>query len=73
MVKYMSELPHNLGVSQTYALVGDFNLRDGEDACLHSAGWTHAAATKRTRGTEAPKEWTWKKCHWQGAYDHMYI
>ena len=71
-LKYMSELPHSLGVSQTYALVGDFNLRDGEDACLHSAGWTHAAATKRTRGTEAPKEWTWKKGQWQGAFDHMY-
>ena len=70
-LEYMSGL-HEQEDGSVSVLVGDFNLRDGEDACLRQAGWRDAWTLAKKKRLDP---WTWKHQNGQhtGRYDRVYI
>lgn len=71
-LEYMSGIHEHDEVDRPCVLVGDVNVREGEDACLHQAGWRDAWALAKG---ELPQAWTWKHHNEQhtARYDCVYI
>ena len=61
---------HVLDAAHVPVLAGDFNIRDGEELCFLSEGWTDAwcAASKDAVG----EEWTWKRGNSCARWDRIY-
>ena len=53
-----------------HVLAGDFNIRDGEEHCLQSAGWTDAWC--EAGNDIVGEEWTWKKGNSSARWDRIY-
>ena len=70
-LEYMSSL-HEEDDYRVNVLIGDFNVREGEDSCLRQEGWRDAWTLAKKRPLES---WTWKHQNGQhiGRYDRVYI
>ena len=51
-------------------MVGDFNLRQGEDQVLLDEGWRDSAL--QFAGVERSEDWTWARGEFQARYDRVY-
>ena len=61
---------HVLDTTHVHVLAGDFNIRDGEEHCLQSAGWTDAWC--EAGNDIVGEEWTWKKGNSSARWDRIY-
>jgi endonuclease/exonuclease/phosphatase family metal-dependent hydrolase len=70
---YLSRL-HEAEAEKAHVLIGDMNLRDGEDQWLRREGWVEAAVLPCTlaRGCEPLLDWTWKRGANAARYDRVY-
>ena len=62
---------HERREAKAFVLVGDCNVREGEDQCLRREGWRDAWEEK---GASAEGEhWTWKAGRNQARFDRVYM
>ena len=70
----MKHQQHEGHRNRTCVLAGDFNIREGEDSCLLSAGWRDAKfQVDSTRSCGSQQEWTWKGRGYTARYDRVYL
>jgi len=77
-LRYMSR-SHERDAARVHVLVGDLNVRPGEDQCLLSEGWRDAWCVVGRGDRQMnmvfhdPDDWTWRESESRARFDRVYM